>query len=165
VTSGMTMLAFLLIVLVAAVLLFAVVAGPNRRGRRGSGRGGSGRHSSGRGPSYTAAPRLDRAAVADRWSTIGAMAAGGGNGLRQAISEADKLLDLALRQQVSGDTMGERLKAARPRFSDYAAYDAAWRAHKLRNALAHEVGFDLVPSQAREALADFERALRQLGAL
>jgi hypothetical protein len=42
---------------------------------------------------------------------------------------------------------------------------AVWRAHKLRNTLAHELNFDLVPSQAHEALADFERGLRELGAL
>jgi hypothetical protein len=61
--------------------------------------------------------------------------------------------------------MGERLKSARPRFADRGLYDALWRAHKLRNALAHEVGFDLVPSQAKEALRDFERGLKYLGAL
>lgn len=110
--------------------------------------------------------RLDRTQIADRWATIQAMAAGGGNGLRTAVSEADKLVDHVLRQQgLSGETMGERLKAARTRFSDRQVYDGLWRAHKLRNALAHEVGFDLVPSQAQEALSDFERALRTLGAL
>jgi hypothetical protein len=66
---------------------------------------------------------------------------------------------------LSGDTMGERLKNARGRFPDRSIYDGIWRAHKLRNALAHEVGFDLVPSQAKEALSDFERGLRALGVL
>ena len=150
------MLAFLLIALLAAVILFAVIARPHPRSRATARRSGG----------FGSTPRLDRAAMQDRWATIQAMAAGGGNGLRQAVSEADKLLDLALRQTgASGDTMGDRLKSARPRFADYAAYDGAWRAHKLRNALAHEVGFDLVPSQAREALSDFERALRAIGGL
>jgi hypothetical protein len=104
--------------------------------------------------------------MAERWSTIQAMAAGGGNGLRAAVSEADKLMDQALRQQgLPGETMGDRLKAAKGRFSSYDIYDGIWSAHKLRNALAHEVGFDLVPSQAKEALAQFERALKDLGVL
>lgn len=156
----MTPVIFLAIVLLAAIILFAVIAGPNNnRGRRRSSGGGS-RHGS-----YSSVPKMDRTAVAERWATIQAMAAGGGNGLRQAVSEADKLMDHALQQQgFSGDTMGSRLKSARTRFSDYGIYDGIWRAHKLRNALAHEVGFDLVPSQAREALQQFERGLRDLGA-
>jgi hypothetical protein len=151
---------FLVLILVAAVIVFAVISAAKPRGRRGSGGYGGNRSSSG--------PTMTRAEIAARWATITAMAgpAGGGNGLRQAVLEADKLLDQALRQSgLPGATMGDRLKAARPRFAaDRAAYDRLWRAHKLRNALAHEVGFDLVPSQAREALRDFESALRTLGA-
>jgi hypothetical protein len=150
---------FLVLILVAAVVLFAVVSGAKPRGRRGSGRTGQNR---------AAVSHLSRSELATRWATIQAMAgpAGGGNGLRQAVLEADKLLDQALRQAgVPGDSMGDRLKAARNRFPDRDVYDGIWRAHKLRNALAHEIAFDLVPSQAREALAGFERGLKALGAL
>ncbi len=156
------MLAFLIVALIAGLLLVAVVDGASKRGR-GRRRGGS----YGSGRTYTTTPAsLSRSQIAERWGVIQAMAAGGGNGLRQAVSEADKLLDQAMRQSgLSGDTMGERLKNARPRFTDRSVYDGIWRAHKLRNALAHEVGFDLVPSQAHEALRDFERGLRGLGAL
>jgi hypothetical protein len=95
--------------------------------------------------------------------TIMAGSQTGAAGLKSAINEADKLLDHVMRQQgAGGDTMGERLKSFGNRFSDR---NGVWRAHKLRNVLAHEVGFDLVPSQAREALADFERAMKDLGAL
>ncbi len=151
------MLTFLIIALVAGLILVAVVDSTAGRGRgrnRSSSRGGGNRQS---------IARLDRNQVADRWATIEAMAAGGGNGLRQSVSEADKLLDHVLRQSgASGDTMADRLRASQNRLTDR---NSVWRAHKLRNALAHEVGFDLVPSQAREALADFERALKDLGAL
>ena len=157
-------LVFLILILLAALILFAVVSSGSQGDRKR--RGGSGnRH----GHNSGSVTKLSRTELAARWTTIQAMAgpSGGGNGLRQAVAEADKLLDQALRQSgIPGDTMGERLKAARSRFADdRATYDAVWRAHKLRNALAHEVGFDLVPSQAREALRDFERALRDLGAL
>jgi hypothetical protein len=152
------MMTFLIVALVAGIVLIAVIDGLGKRPR--------GRRSGG-GRSYGPAPRLDRSQIASRWATIQAMASdGGGNGLRQAVSEADKLFDQVMRQSgLSGDTMGERLKGARGRFPDRGVYDAVWRAHKLRNALAHEIGFDLVPSQAREALSDFERGLRTLGAL
>jgi hypothetical protein len=82
------------------------------------------------------------------------------------VSEADKLFDHYLLQTgLARSSMGERLKAARPRFSSYEIYDAVWKAHKLRNALAHDVGFDLVASQARQAVADFGRGLKDLGGL
>jgi hypothetical protein len=91
------------------------------------------------------------------------MAQGNGSQLRDAVSEADKLLDYALKHSgVRGETMGERLKNSRSRFS---SIDTIWTAHKLRNALAHEADFDLVPNQAREAITDFKRGLQDLGAL
>lgn len=65
-------------------------------------------------------------------------------------------------QGYSGEVMAERLKQAQTKLSDR---NAVWSAHKLRNALAHEVGFDLVASQAQEALRAFERGLKDLGAL
>ncbi len=158
------MITFLIIALIAGFILIAVIEGTSKRGR-GSRRGWGG-HSSQRSGSSNYRPtpaRLDREQIVTRWATIQAMAAGGGNGLRQAVSEADKLLDHVMRQSgASGDTMGERLKSFQGRFSDT---NSVWRAHKLRNALAHEVGYDLVPSQAKEALRDFERALRDLGGL
>ncbi|HEY6736510.1 MAG TPA: hypothetical protein VI322_02225 [Candidatus Saccharimonadia bacterium] len=160
--SAAALFAFLVVALVGGVMLMAVVASGSKKHRRGGGsRGGSGH-----GPAYVAQPKLSREQVRERWATIEAMAAGGGPGLRQAIQEADKLLDLALRQAgAHGDTMGERLKSAKSKFTNYSFYDGAWRAHKLRNALAHEVGFDLVPSQAREALQDFKFAINDLGAM
>lgn len=146
------MIIFLIIILVAGFLLLAVVT-------RGGGKKGGRIRSGGR-------RSVGRVNVADKWQTVQAMAAGGPAGLKNAISEGDKLVDYALRQNgFPGDSMAERLKAARSSFSSYGIYDGIWRAHKLRNALAHEVGFDLVPSQAKEALADFERGLKDLGAL
>lgn len=154
----MTLAIFLAVALVAAILLMAVVTNDPRRRRRGR----PGKPSRYQGPTW----HLDHGQVAARWATIEAMAQGNGNDLRNAVSEADKLFDHYLLQTgLARSSMGERLKAARPRFSSYEIYDAVWKAHKLRNALAHEVGFDLVASQARQAVADFGRGLRDLGAL
>jgi len=150
------MIAYLVIILIGGLLLFAVIggvgkgAGGKKRGRLRSGGSNSG-------------PKVN---VADKWATIQTISAGGPAGLKNALSEADKLFDHVLKQQgYPGETMAERLKAAKSSFSSYNFYNGIWRAHKLRNALAHEVGFDLVPSQAREALGDFERGLKDLGAL
>jgi len=151
------MIGFLIFVLIGGVLLFAVIGGGVGKSSGGKKRGGRRSGSSGGGA---------RVNVADKWTTIQAISTGGPAGLKNAVSEADKLFDYALKQKgFSGDTMAERLKAAKSSFSSYSFYDGIWRAHKLRNAMAHEVGFDLVPSQAREALVDFERGLKDLGAL
>lgn len=151
------MIWFLIVVLVAAVIVYAVISQPPAGKRR---------RSSGAGHRPTTAP-INAAEIQARWETIMATSKTGASGLKSAVTEADKLLDHVMRQSgYAGDTMGERLKAAKPQFAaDYATYDAVWRAHKLRNTLVHEVGFDLVVSQATEALHDFERGLRQLGAL
>lgn len=148
------MLASLIIVLVGGIILYAVIE---------SG-GGKKRHygrpvASSRG--YRGA--IDQSEIKARWSTIMATSGTGASGLKSSLNEADKLLDHVMKQVgYSGDKMAERLKLAGPRFTDQ---NAVWRAHKLRNALAHEIGFDLVPSQAKEALRDFEQALKDLGGM
>lgn len=152
----MSPLVFLIVVLAVALVLFGFISG----GRKPRRKRGGGRTSHNRAPVQT----MPRDQIFARWQTIEAMAAsGGGNGLRQAINEADKLLDHVMRQQgASGDSMADRMRSFNNRWSHR---DDIWRAHKIRNALAHEIGYDLVPSQAKEALGDFKVALTDLGAL
>ncbi|HEX3082431.1 MAG TPA: hypothetical protein VHQ86_04200 [Candidatus Saccharimonadia bacterium] len=145
------MIAFLAVVLVGGIILLAVVEA-GRSNRRRS-----------RAPRRMPHVSLDRADFAARWQTIMAVSTTGASGLKSSINEADKLLDHALKQSgYAGATMGDRLRSAGSRFSNR---NDVWSAHKLRNALAHEVGFDLVPSQAKEALSQFEQGLKDLGAL
>lgn len=149
------MIWFLIIILAGGILLLGLIsAQPGKKGKAAN------RGKTSRG----LAPRnLDREFVARKWATIQTMSRGTGSSLRDSVSEADKLLDYALKNTgVPGETMGERLKHSGQKFSDT---NAIWRAHKLRNALAHEVEFDLVASQAREAVADFGQGLKDLGAL
>ena len=74
--------------------------------------------------------------------------------------EADKLLDYVLQGRgYRGDTMAERMRSANRQFS---RRNEVWAAHKLRNALAHEVGFDLVPSQVKQSIKAYERAIKDL---
>lgn len=147
-------LSFLIAILVASFILYAVVE---------SGRPKHGKYTRPVASSRGYRGFVDQVEIKARWYTIMGASANGASGLKSSINEADKLLDHVMKQLgYSGDKMSDRLKLAGPRFTDR---NAVWRAHKLRNALAHEFGFDLVPSQAREALADFEQALKDLQAL
>jgi hypothetical protein len=147
---------FLITILVAGALIYGLILAKGPKFYRNSG---------GSNTKYQAV-RLSKGEVYTRWQVIMTTSEGGAAGLKSAVSEADKLVDNVLRSHgFHGETMGERLKSAKSRIDDYSVYDGLWRAHKLRNALAHEMSFDLVPSQAREALRDFERGLKALGAL
>ena len=109
------------------------------------------------------AKKVNSEFIQERWKSINASASAGGIGLKNAVTEADKLLDYVLLQKgFRGKTMAERLKNAQKRLSDK---EAIWQAHKLRNSLAHEVNFDLVASHAKEALDSFQKALRELEVL
>ena len=80
-----------------------------------------------------------------------------------AIINGDKLLDRALNEMgVPGKTMGDRLKRVGGKFTDE---NAVWRAHKLRNVIAHESDFDVSYRQAANALAIYKQALKDLGAI
>lgn len=79
------------------------------------------------------------------------------------IIEADKLLDKAMHEMgVPGKTMGDRLKRSGSKFTDI---NAVWRAHKLRNAIAHESGLEISYKQATTALSIYKQALKDLGAI
>ena len=79
------------------------------------------------------------------------------------IIEADKLLDKALMEMgVPGKTMGDRLKRSGDKFTNI---NAVWRAHKLRNAIAHETDLEIGYKQALNAIAIYKQALKDLGAI
>jgi hypothetical protein len=82
--------------------------------------------------------------------------------LRQALINADKTVDNALRDMVDGETMGDRLKEAEL-FFDRELYNKVWEAHKLRNNLVHESGFEPPYFVITEAVQTFRNALYALG--
>lgn len=142
---------YLVAILFAGILILAVISR------------GAPKSSKKRSASSAARGSVDREFVSRKWAAIEIMASGTGSSLKDAVSEADKLLDYVMKHQgIRGTNMGERLKNHSGRFSDV---NEIWSAHKLRNALAHEADFDLVPSQAREAIKQFERGLKDLGAI
>jgi hypothetical protein len=80
-----------------------------------------------------------------------------------AVLNADKLLDQALRDRgIKGQTMGERMKAAKGMWSNA---NAVWGAHKLRNQIAHESDHHLSYEDARRAITGFKQALKDVGAI
>lgn len=81
----------------------------------------------------------------------------------QAIIEADKLLDAALKKRkLKGKTMGARMVAAQRIFTDN---DDMWYAHNLAKKLAAGNDIKLKESDVKNALLGFRTALRDIGAL
>lgn len=80
---------------------------------------------------------------------------------RLAILEADVMLDDMMQVQgFHGDTLGERLKNT-PR-GDFKNIDAAWEAHKIRNAIAHEgSGFLLSQRESKRVISLYELVFKE----
>lgn len=99
--------------------------------------------------------------VQSKWAEVITMQNSGPSGLKNALFEADKLLDYCMiGKGFAGDNMGDRLKSGGNQFSNV---NAVWGAHKLRNQLAHEVEHDIVPEQVKHAVAALGNAIRDLG--
>lgn len=106
---------------------------------------------------------LDRDYYQRQWAIINRQINGNQAELHQAVLEADKLLDRALKERgAKGQTMGDRLKNSRNSLSNN---NSVWQAHKLRNRIAHETGVALKQGEVRAALSGFASGLKDLGAL
>lgn len=81
--------------------------------------------------------------------------------LKQAVIEADKILDFVLQRLVTGLALGERLRAARELW-EKEVYEDLWSAHKVRNSLVHESGYDPPHFVCREAVAKIKQGLTAL---
>ena len=99
----------------------------------------------------------DRSYFLEQWSRIA-----DGHDIRHAVMDADKLLNVVLRKMGYQGGVGDQLKKAQKLFSDL---NGVWSAHKLRNRMAHELELSFVSREGGRALKQFERALRDLGAL
>lgn len=99
--------------------------------------------------------------VKTKWADIVAMQNNGASGLKNALIEADKLLDyVMIHKGFEGETMGERLKSGGHKFANL---NGVWAAHKLRNQIAHEVEHDIVPEQIKNAITIIKSAIEELG--
>lgn len=92
-----------------------------------------------------------------RWDRIEALfARGGESNWRQAIIEADIMLDDMLTVQgYDGSSVGEKLKSVEP--ADFNTLQYAWAAHKIRNEIAHKgQEYILTEREARQAMQWFK---------
>ncbi|KKQ73191.1 MAG: hypothetical protein US94_C0035G0007 [Berkelbacteria bacterium GW2011_GWB1_38_5] len=113
--------------------------------------------------SYEQVEPASRNYVRNKWMEIEQLLAlGKPSNNARAVLEADKLLDHILKGlRTPGLTMGDRLKASHNKFSP-EAYDAAWKAHKIRNELVHNSTFELMDFSAKSAISNFEKAIDEL---
>ncbi|OGY26226.1 MAG: hypothetical protein A2Z24_01570 [Candidatus Woykebacteria bacterium RBG_16_44_10] len=109
---------------------------------------------------------FDRDQIRQRWGKIEELKnLGKPSTLREAVIEADKLVDFALDKLYPGNgTTAERLKLAREMFSSARQdYENLWYAHKIRNEMVHTVGFELPTMEAKNILDYFKKALEIFG--
>ena len=82
-----------------------------------------------------------------------------------ALIDSDKILEDALREAgYAGVGVGELLKDAEAKHGFNSLQDA-WEAHKTRNRIAHESGFQLTKHEAKNAVERYKRAFQDLGYL
>jgi len=101
--------------------------------------------------------------VAKDWQEIEVLLKGDSpSQLKQSLILADRSLDSALKDLVEGQTMGDRLKNAKNLFHPQL-YDKIWQAHKLRNSLVHESGFEAQGFIIKSAVKSLKDGLTGLG--
>lgn len=119
----------------------------------------------GNGTSTVKRSGLDKITIRKKWEEIEkSIASGNTSYLNSAVMEADKLFDYVLKG-VTGNkqgTMGDRLKMAQKRFSDYSIYQGVWEAHKVRNRLAHEINAEIMSLESKRAVEKFKKGLKDL---
>jgi hypothetical protein len=106
---------------------------------------------------------IDRGYIDSKWQGIEElMQLGSPSNYSRAVLEADKLLDHILKGfRMPGTTMADRLKASQNKFSK-EGYDAAWKAHKVRNELVHNSQFELMDYSAKSAIENYKKAIDEL---
>ncbi len=99
-----------------------------------------------------------------RWSHVLEQARGSAeHGWRLAILEADIMLNELLDVQgYKGETMGDKMKHVDR--ANFNTIDAAWEAHKVRNAIAHEgAAHVLNQREVRRVISLYEKVFREFG--
>ncbi len=111
-------------------------------------------------------PEVESTGVNDRWERIVELASSGNQSdWRRAILEADIMLaDVLAEQGYAGAGVGEQLKMANP--IQMTTLDLAWKAHKVRNDVAHGgEGYTLSERDKQVAIDYYKRVFEELGAI
>lgn len=99
--------------------------------------------------------------MAHRWTNaLGYIASNNPNDWKQAIMEADIILDdLLTKLGYRGESIGEKLK--RVATGDMKSLNEAWEAHKVRNQIAHEPGFALNHHEAKNVIGMYRKVFEE----
>ena len=101
--------------------------------------------------------------IKTEWKNINTLLAGKSpSQLRQALISVDKCLDNALGDIVGGKSLGDKLKNSQNKF-DRTVYNNIWEAHKVRNSLIHESGYEPPYFVLTKGVEDLKRGLEALG--
>lgn len=102
----------------------------------------------------------------ERWKRVMELASSGNpSDWRRAILEADIMLSQVLLEAgYEGASVGEQLKMANP--FQMTTLDLAWRAHKVRNQVAHGgEAYALTERDTRAAIDQYRRVFEEFGAI
>lgn len=102
----------------------------------------------------------------ERWRRVMELASSGNHGdWRRAILEADIMLGQVLHAAgYVGESVGEQLRLANP--IQMTTLDVAWKAHKVRNDIAHGgEAYNLTEREARTAINHYRRVFEEFGAV
>lgn len=104
-------------------------------------------------------------AIAAHWGAILHRVKGGTqDAMKYAILEADSLVDHFLKTVgFSGEHMADRLNQVVP--DNVPSLGGVWKAHRLRNELAHTPGATVTVDETKEALSSYRDFLVELGAM
>jgi len=81
---------------------------------------------------------------------------------RLAILEADIMLGELLDELgYRGETLADRMRQV-PR-ANFHTIDMAWEAHRARNRVAHEAGFQMTPHEVRRIIGLYDKVFREFG--
>lgn len=101
--------------------------------------------------------KQDQTFLREMWKTVERKKL---NSPQEAVLEAEKIVSEALKLMGFDDSFAGQLKRNSYFFSDLSGL---WRAHKLRNKIAHELGFIPSGREVDRSLNQFQRALKDLG--
>jgi hypothetical protein len=103
------------------------------------------------------------ATVTKEWQEIDILLKGPSpSQLKQALIVADKSLDAVLKEFSDGSGMAQRLIGCKNYFLPQT-YQKIWDAHKIRNALVHESGFEVQHFALKAAVESFRNGMKELG--
>lgn len=110
---------------------------------------------------------LDLNYVNQKWQEIEVlMNQGKPSAYQAAIIEADKLVDYVLENKVgTAGSMADRLKRSQKNFRNYSDYDGLWKAHKVRNGIAHQTNYEVLYPEVKRTISQYQKALKELKVL